>query len=287
MKRINKLLFIDVLLVALSLWLAFLLRFDFGMDVAYKEYTQFVLMSLVPFIVISVIFNHVFSLYNSVWRYASIEELLSIVFSVTISNVVFIVYSYFVNYKILHTSYFRFPLTVHIIAWIISIAFLGGTRFIFRISCTANQLLEGTNGKKRLLIIGAGEAAVMLIKEIKSHKELNYNIIGLIDDGQLKIGKKIKGIKVLGDRTCIEQICHKYSIHHIIVAIPSADNRIKREIYNICKNTKCKLKTLPGIFEIIDNKIEIGKIRDVNIEDLLGREEVHLNTEGISEYVKD
>lgn len=230
MKRINKLLFIDVLLVALSLWLAFLLRFDFGMDVAYKEYIQFVLMSLVPFIVISVIFNHVFSLYNSVWRYASIEELLSIVFSVTISNVVFIVYSYFVNYKILHTSYFRFPLTVHIIAWIISIAFLGGTRFIFRISCTANQLLEGTNGKKRLLIIGAGEAAVMLIKEIKSHKELNYNI---------------------------------------------------------CKNTKCKLKTLPGIFEIIDNKIEIGKIRDVNIEDLLGREEVHLNTEGISEYVKD
>jgi len=287
LRKINKLVILDIVFVVLSLYLAFLLRFDFGMDYAYKEYLNFALMSIVPFVLITIACNHLFSLYSRIWRYASIEELLSIVLSVSLSNIVFIVYSYVINYKILHTSYFRFPFSVHIIAWIISIAFLGGTRFIFRISSATNQLKEGTTGKKRLLIIGAGEAAVMLIREIKSHRELNYNIVGLIDDDASKIGRKIKGVKVLGDRNKIEKICKDYRITDIIVAMPSADNKTKREIYNKCKNTKCKLKTLPGIYEIIDNKIEIAKIRDVNIEDLLGREEVHLNIEGISNYVKD
>ncbi|NLZ49309.1 MAG: polysaccharide biosynthesis protein [Clostridiales bacterium] len=288
MRKINKLIIIDIVFVILSLYLAFLLRFDFGMDNAYKEYLNFAMMSIVPFVIITIACNYLFSLYSRIWRYASVEELLSIVLSVSLSNVLFIVYSYVINYKVLHTSYFRFPFSMHIIAWIISVALLGGVRFIFRIGDAANQFKEGTTGKKKLLIIGAGEAAAMLIREIKNHRELNYNIIGLIDDDVSKLGRKIKGVKVLGDRSDIEKVCKEYKVDEIIVAIPSADNKTKREIYNKCKNTKCKLKTLPGIYELIDNKkIEISKIRDVNIEDLLGREEVHLNIEGISKYVKD
>jgi len=288
LRKINKLIIIDIVFVILSLYLAFLLRFDFGMDNAYKEYLNFAMMSIVPFVIITIACNYLFSLYSRIWRYASVEELLSIVLSVSLSNVLFIVYSYVINYKVLHTSYFRFPFSMHIIAWIISVALLGGVRFIFRIGDAANQFKEGTTGKKKLLIIGAGEAAAMLIREIKNHRELNYNIIGLIDDDVSKLGRKIKGVKVLGDRSDIEKVCKEYKVDEIIVAIPSADNKTKREIYNKCKNTKCKLKTLPGIYELIDNKkIEISKIRDVNIEDLLGREEVHLNIEGISKYVKD
>lgn len=287
MKKVNTLVILDIVLVVLSLYLAFLLRFDFCMDYLYKEYCKFALMAIVPFIIITIACNHLFSLYSRVWRYASVEELLSIVFSVSVSNVIFIIYSYVINYKVLHTSYFRFPFSVHIITWIISIALLGGFRFIFRIRSVADQLIDGTPGKKRLLIIGAGEAAVMLIKEIKSHKELNYNIIGLIDDDIQKLGRKIKGVKVIGNRSEIERVCKDCKIDHIIVAIPSVDDKTKREIFNQCKNTNCKLKTLPGLYELIDNKIEIAKIRDVNIEDLLGRDEVKLNTECISKYVKD
>ncbi len=140
---------------------------------------------------------------------------------------------------------------------------------------------------KRLLIIGAGDASAMLIKEIKGHKNLNYDIVGLIDDDSSKKKNFISGIEVLGGRADIPEICKRHRIEDIIIAIPSVDMHSKREIINICKSTACKLKTLPGIYEIVDGKVNISKLRDVNIEDLLGREEVKLNNSNINKYIKD
>ena len=127
----------------------------------------------------------------------------------------------------------------------------------------------------------------MLIKEVKGHKDLNYTIVGLIDDDIYKRNKRVQGIKVLGSREDIVKVCKEYNVSDIIVAIPSADQKTKKEIYDICKTTQCKLKTLPGIYEIIDDNVSISNIRDVNIEDLLGRDEVKLNNEGIKEYVEN
>jgi FlaA1/EpsC-like NDP-sugar epimerase len=234
-----------------------------------------------------------FNLYTNVWKYASINEVLSIVYSVSLSNIAFIFYSYFINYKILESSLYRFPFSVHVIFWLLCIIFLGGIRFMNKVVVYNRRIKSGSKDEDKgdnvnLLIVGAGEAAVLLINEIRKHEELNYNIIGLIDDDPFKVNRIINGIRVIGRSDKIISICEKKKVNEIIVAIPSASNDSKRQIYNICKKTKCKLKTLPGIYEIIvDDKVNFGNIRDVNIEDLLGREEVKLNSTNINRYLKD
>lgn len=284
MQKDKKLIFYDITLLILSLYIALLLRLDFKIP---KEYVEFFYLSFLPVIIITVFFNKIFHLYDSIWKYASIEELVSIIYSVSLSNVIFILYSYFINYKILETRYFRFPFTVHIIFWLLSVVSLGGTRFIFRLLGEMNINKSCEEKKKKLLIIGAGDASALLIKEIKKSDYLNYDIVGLIDDDSSKQGKHISGVKVIGQRNDIVRLCSENKVEEIIFAMPSTEIETKRKIINICKNTSAKLKTLPGIYEIIDGKVNISKIRDVNIEDLLGREEVRLNNKNIDKYIKD
>lgn len=287
MKRDKALIFVDIVLIISSLYLALLLRFDFGTASEYSYYMYFYRLSIIPVIIITLLFNEVFHLYTSLWKYASIEELLSVVYSATISNVVFIVYSYMFTYRLLQIQYYRFPYTVHIIFWILSVVSLGGIRFLYRIMKENRGDIENGESPKKLLIIGAGDAGALLIKEIKKHKALNYDIVGIIDDDTTKKGKLINGIKVLGDRNKIRSVCFENKVEEIILAIPSADLDTKKSIINICKDTECKLKTLPGIYEMIDGNMNFSKLRDVNIEDLLGREEVRLNNENINKYIKD
>lgn len=287
MKREKKLIIIDIILIIFSLYLALLLRFDFGTAGEFSYYMYFYRLSIIPLIVITLIFNDIFHLYTSLWKYASIEELLSVVYSATISNVVFIIFSYFVNYRLLESKYFRFPYTVHIIFWILSVVSLGGIRFLYRV-VEVNRGGTGSQGKaKRLLIIGAGDAGALLVKEIKRSNTLNYDIVGIIDDDNTKKGKLINGIKVIGGRDEIISACCDHEVEEIILAIPSADLKTKKQIINLCKQTNCKLKTLPGVYEMIDGNVNLSKIRDVNIEDLLGREQVKLNNDNINKYIKD
>lgn len=287
MKREKKLIIIDIILIIFSLYLALLLRFDFGTAGEFSYYMYFYRLSIIPLIVITLIFNDIFHLYTSLWKYASIEELLSVVYSATISNVVFIIFSYFVNYRLLESKYFRFPYTVHIIFWILSVVSLGGIRFLYRV-VEVNRGGTGSQGKaKRLLIIGAGDAGALLVKEIKRSNTLNYDIVGIIDDDNTKKGKLINGINVIGGRDEIISACCDHEVEEIILAIPSADLKTKKQIINLCKQTNCKLKTLPGVYEMIDGNVNLSKIRDVNIEDLLGREQVKLNNDNINKYIKD
>ncbi|MFL0247946.1 polysaccharide biosynthesis protein [Candidatus Clostridium stratigraminis] len=282
MKNQKTFLFIDVVLVVFSLYAALLLRFDFNIP---NNYIYFFKLSIIPVLVLTIIFNSIFNLYKHIWKYASVEELISIIYSISLTNIVFVIYSYFINYKLLENQYFRFPFTVHIIFWILSTILLGGTRFAFRVSEGLKRNTIKEEKLVRLLIIGAGDAGAMLIKEIKKHSELNYDIIGIIDDDNSKIGKNINGIKVLGNRNKIVSVCKDYDVDEIILSIPSSDYQTQREILRICKNTKCKLKTVPGIYEILDEKVSMNKIRDVKIEDLLGREPVKLNNENINKYI--
>ncbi|ERI90776.1 putative epimerase/dehydratase WbiI [Clostridiales bacterium oral taxon 876 str. F0540] len=284
MQQHKRFIAIDLILIIISLYVSLLLKFDFDIP---SEYIVFLKLSIVPVIVITILFNVIFNMYKHIWKYASIEELLSIVYSITLSNIVFIVYSYFINYKLLENQYFRFPFTVHIIFWILSTVLLGGTRFIYRITEEVKTYDNNNEKMAKLLIIGAGDAGALLIKEIKKHKELRYDIVGLIDDESSKLGKNINGVKVLGNRKDIVVISKKYNVDEIILAIPSSTLQIQKEILNMCKKTKCKLKTVPGIYEIIDGKVNISKLRNVDIEDLLGREPVKLDINNISKYIKE
>ncbi|MCH3962851.1 MAG: polysaccharide biosynthesis protein [Clostridium sp.] len=284
MQKDRKLVIYDIVLLVASLYFAMLLRFDFSIPF---EYIGFLKLSLIPVIAITLVFNKFFKLYNRIWKYASIEELMSIIYSISLSNVVFIIYSHFVNFRFLDNRYFRFPFSVHIIFWMLSVVTLGGVRFLIRVVDQGKGEGEVNRRCKKLLIIGAGDASSILIKEIKRHNNLNYDIVGLIDDDVSKKKKFISGVEVLGGRNDIVDICKKEKIEEIIIAIPSADIDAKKDIINICKNTECKLKTLPGIYEIVDGRVNISKLRDVNIEDLLGREEVRLDNSNINKYIKD
>lgn len=286
MKKNGKLMIYDIIVVVLSLYFAILLRFDFGTAAEFDYYIYFFKLSVIPVILITVFFNIVFNLYDRLWKYASVEELLSIIYATSISNIVFIIYSYLVTYKLFGSHYYRFPYTVHIIFWLLSVIAIGGIRFFYRIMENRKQKQSIDGNSPNLLIIGAGDAAAMLIKEIKKREDLNYNIVGLIDDDVSKKQKYINGIKVIGTRNDIKRICSKNNINEIMLAIPSADSMTKKQIINICKDTNCRLKTLPGIYEIIDGKVSISKLRDVSIEDLLGREEVKLDNDNINDFIK-
>ncbi len=283
MKEDKQLILLDIFLVAVSLYFSLLLRFDFNIP---SEYINLYKLSIIPVIIITLLFNSIFNLYTKLWKYASVDELLSIIYSLTLANVVFIIYSYFINYKLIG-SYYRFPVPVHFIFWLLSVSLLGGTRFLHRIVYENKLPRKNREESINIIIVGAGDASALLIKEIKKHVEFNYNIIGLVDDDSNKQEKIICGVKVIGKTKNIPKITNDYYIEEIILAIPSVDYQTKKKIIGVCKQTECKLKTIPGIYEIIDGKVNINKLRDVNIEDLLGREEVTLDVSNINKYVNN
>ncbi|WMJ81174.1 nucleoside-diphosphate sugar epimerase/dehydratase [Clostridium sp. MB40-C1] len=284
MKSNRKFLILDIILVTISLYFALLLRFEFKIP---GEYVTFFKVSIIPVIFITLLCNKVVKLYDFIWKYASVEELISIIYSVSIANIIFIIYSYFISYKIFKSIHYRFPFTVHIIFWLLCVIALGGSRFIYRIMASRDEGSEVVGEVKKLLIVGAGDAGAMLIKEVKKHNLLNYDIVGLIDDDESKVGQVINGIKILGGRNDIVRICDKKQIEEIFIAVPSIPFQERKEIYNICKRTNCKLKTLPGIYEIINGDVNISQLRDVDINDLLGRNPVKLNNNNINQYIKE
>ncbi|MEG0133156.1 MAG: nucleoside-diphosphate sugar epimerase/dehydratase [Clostridium sp.] len=283
MKKENKIIVVDIILIVVSLYLALLLKFDFKIK---PEYINLFKISIIPVVIFTIVFNIIFKLYSNIWKYASVGELLSIVYSMAASNIVFVVYGYFINRMLFKTQFFRFPITVHIIFWLLGVLSLGGIRFIYRIlenNCAGKLEMIKT---KNLLIIGAGDAGAILIKEIKNNTSLNYKIVGLVDDNTNKIGKRINGVKVLGDRNKIISICKLNKVDEIMLAMPSVDKHTKKDILNICKQVTNNIKTMPGIYKIIDDNVNVKHMRDVNIDDLLGRDSIKLKSEDIDKYIK-
>ena len=283
MKTDKRVYAVDIACVLASLYISLLLRFDFKIP---SNDLEFFKLSIIPVLILIIGFNKIFKLYRNMWKYASIEELFSIVYSISLANIAFVIYSYLFSHILFKSDYYRFPFTVHIIFWLLCVITLGGIRIMYRILEQNKRENKKCDKNLNVLIVGAGDAGALLVKEIKKHKELKYYIVGLIDDDKGKKGRIINDIKVLGGRDKIISICEEKSVEEIIITMPSADSATKTEILNICKKTKCKLKTIPGIYEIVDEKVNINELRDVNIEDLLGREPVKLSSEDIDKYIK-
>ena len=139
----------------------------------------------------------------------------------------------------------------------------------------------------RVLVIGAGYAGEMVVNELKKNPQLNKKAVAIIDDDITKVGKKLCGIDIVGTRNNILKTVQSYKIDEIIFSIANISKKGKKEIIDICKNTNCKIKTIPGIYEIIDGKVDIKQVRDVDIEDLLGREPIEVDFNLMGSYIKD
>lgn len=267
----------DIILINLGYILALYLRFEGNID---QQYVQVYIDSLIMLTVIKIIVFRFFKLYKSLWRYASIDELLQVVIAAIVANVAVLSYLFF-----LHRN---FPRSIYILTMILDIMFIGGSRFSYRALRRFKRFeIARATKDKRVMIIGAGDAGAMIIKTLINSHDNNYKPVAIIDDDVSKEGRSINHVPVLGQSIDIVSVAKKQMIDEIIIALPSASKKELRKIVEECERTKCKLKIVPSMDELLDGKININDIREVRIEDLLGRDPVKLNMQGINDYITD
>ncbi|MBS5949700.1 MAG: polysaccharide biosynthesis protein, partial [Clostridium sp.] len=266
---------IDIFLVNLAYLIAInITHFDQFTEIAttyQKDCIVITILYLVSFVI--------FGLYNSLWDLTGTDEFLLGVGSSITAGVVSIIYTRNFGSTI--------PLNVSVLSIVFTMFLVLGYRVLYRVYRRSMLYLpyKYASDQKRVMIVGAGAAGTMIINEIMAKRELKYNPVVLIDDDPHKRGKRISGVKVEGDVADIPRIAREKEIDDIIIAIPSISNSEKIEIIEICKKTKCKVKIIPGIYEIITGEATVNKIKDVDLEDLLGRDPVTLDTKEISSYL--
>ncbi|HBE43957.1 MAG TPA: nucleoside-diphosphate sugar epimerase [Deltaproteobacteria bacterium] len=265
----------DIILTILSYWLSYLLRFNFAIPDIYMGHF---LKSCPVLVALRVITFHVFGLYKGMWRYASMNDLIRILKAITAGTVVFSAYVAF------YFMALSFPRSVIIIDWFIIITFLGGSRFVYRFFREFKGMSTITNGKK-VLIIGASDEGEMLLRELKKNPKMNYKPVGFLDRSTERKGRRIHDVPVLGVIEDLGKIIRKKKVEEVIVADPSINGKAVREIMTVCRDNGVHCKTVPAIADILRGRINITQIREINIEDLLGREHIELDREKIKAYL--
>lgn len=268
----------DVFVVNVSYLLALWLRFDTKFSLIPEVYLYSFLKFAPFYTVLCLIIFFRLRLYNSIWRFASYDELLRCILSSIISSLIQTVG--------ITVFYIRMPITYYFIGAILQFGLIVGIRFSYRFVL----LLRGRSAKNsssgvNCMLIGAGNAGQMILREIRNSQEINEKVCCIIDDNPNKWNRYVEGIPVVGGRDDIFANVEKYEIKKIYLAIPAATAENRRDILNICKETDCEIKALPGIYQLASGQVSIKDMRDVAIEDLLGREQVKLDLEPVFEFL--
>lgn len=265
----------DTLLISLALCLAFLLRFDFSIPATQLD--LFWECLLVVLVVKPLVFV-VTGFYNSLWRYASVQDAVEIFKGVTLSSILAVSTVFFLR------QFTPIPRSIFVLDWVLLFALLAASRLVWRVWRETYVVGRSCEGP-RTLIVGAGEAGSMLLKEIRRQPHAAYDVIGFVDDDPEKKGMKLHGIPVLGASKQLKTLIVANEIEDVIIAMPSADGKVIRSIVDSCKNANVTFKTLPSIGELIDGTLTVSQIKNVEIEDLLGRDPVVLDRELIGGYL--
>lgn len=266
--------FSDTGLVLFSYWLAYLLRFNFSIpEIYYQRWID----SLPSLILVRILCFYFFGLYSGVWRYASMNDLIKILKAITVSSFLFLTYIT-LRYRLID-----FPRSIFVIDWFTLITFIGGSRFLYRLS----RELYGTKGKgmRRILIIGAGDAGEMLVREMKQNRDRAFEPVGFLDDDPDKRGRTIHNVPVLGKIDELGKIAKRKEIQETIIAEPSMTGKEMRKIVDQCKRVGLTCKVVPALSDILNGRVHMSQIREIRIEDLLGREHIELNWKEIEEYL--
>ncbi len=270
----------DTFLLNACVYLSLIMRFDVGIVSIEPQYTSNYVENMLPYTIISLLIFWGFRLYHSLWQYASIAEVYRIAEACITVEIVHYVCNRIVGNMLPRSCYFN--------AAIYLIIAICASRFMYRMIRTILNKYRNIRTSNNVMIIGAGEATNVIMREIQSSSYLaNSHIACIIDDDRRKVGKYIRGVKVVGTRDKIKDAAKLYDIDEIIFSIPSASNEVKRDILNICKETDCTLKILPGVYQMVDGEININSIRNVDVLDLLGRDPIEIDIESIMGYVKD
>ncbi|MCI8375907.1 MAG: polysaccharide biosynthesis protein [Lachnospiraceae bacterium] len=277
--RVALLAILDILIITISGFLSLYIRFDFSFSKMEMKYVDFELYYLPVNLTITIVIFILFRLYRSVWRFASTTEFLNVIGACSGSILSQIV--------IMAVLKMRMPVSYYLMKYMILILGVGSLRFAYRIMRMFSEKRAGIrqDARKNTMVIGAGEAGAMIIKEFQNSRYLDQKVCCVIDDNQAKQGKYLRGVKIMGGREDIRFLAHELQIDEIVVALPSASRSEVKEILQLCQETGCELKVLPGLYQVITGEVSISTLRKVEIEDLLGREPIKLQVESVMDYV--
>lgn len=275
---------LDILIIVNSYILAFTIRFNF--DFIMDKRNELILF-LPVIVIIYLMMLSIFKMYKSIWTIVGIDEVAFGLIACLIATGIILITS-----TIISSIYYIDHITV-LLAGLFIMIFTIGIRVSFRIYrrmiSHGRVLLNSSNisNLEKILIIGAGSCGQLIIEEVRKQNPIKQKVIGVIDDNPSKIGTYLRGIKILGNRNKIIAISEEKNVDLILIAMPSVDGKVKKEIIEICQSTRAKVKIIPGMYELIGGKVSLNRMRDIDLRDLLGREEVILDKQGIKDYIEN
>lgn len=278
--RASLLLLYDIAVILLAEYGALLIRFEFRPSAIKPEFMEKLIHYSPINIVLTLVIFALFSLYDSLWRYASVTELLNLTLACIISSMAQVVGTYMMQHHM--------PRSYYILYLLLLFPMMAGGRFSYRLLRILRQKLYTDNLKQPIytMVIGAGDAGTVIIREMKASYHLSNQVVCAIDDNPEKKGSRILGVPIVGNRKDIPAAVKKYKIQEIVVAIPTMKPQDKKELLEICKDTGCKLRLLPGVYQLINEEVSVSSLREVEIEDLLGREPVQVDLDSVLQYVQ-
>ena len=268
----------DIIGIGMSYFFALLLRFDFLYSKIPVEYLKGYLRSMPWMILITVTVFYIFKLYHSIWRLISLAEFRKILEAYLVLIPIYLVMGFL--------THLSMPLSYYFMGYLLSFCFTVGIRFSYRLLRSwvnrGKEMEHAKEGKEeRVMIVGAGAAGQVLIKELHNSPKVRSRVCCAIDDNPYKKGKFLEGVPIVGNRYDIPEMAEKYGISRIIFAIPAASGKNRKEILIICKGTDCHLQTVPAVYQLVNGEVKVSRLRDVEISDLLGREQIKVNNEEI------
>lgn len=270
---------LDAVLIMACMAGALWMRYDFSFANIEPAFWDSVKSYMWINVACTLVINMFCKLYTSLWRFASLEELKNAIVAIMLSS--------FVQYFGMKLMDLRVPRSyIFIYVMLLSVCIIG-PRFSYRFLRIAFHNHETIWQSKPVvtMVVGAGAAGYMLVREMKNSKHLNRKVPCIIDDDPNKIGTYLQGIPIVGGKEDIPAMAKKYNIEEIIIAIPTLKDDKQHELLEICQETACKIKMLPGIYQMVNQEVDVSMLRDVSIEDLLGREPVDLHMETIGSYI--
>ena len=275
--RILLLVLVDMAVVVGCSFMALFIGLDFDLAKIYNsEYTPMVLNWLWLDVVLTVALFAMLHLYNSLWNFAGEDELIHILLASVIATVAETVAAGFIGLPI------RFPVLNGMLLFLCTTVVRFAYRFLRRIKTRLSY-----SERVRTMVIGAGQAGALVVREFSNSRFSHNQVVCIIDDDPAKKGRQLMGVKVVGGRNTIEEMVDKYRVSEIILAIPTLPNQVKKEIWDICTRTGCKMKQMPGVYQLANGDVTIQQIRDIQIEDLLERDVIRVDNDGLNDLIRN
>lgn len=266
---------VDAVIFAASFAIAFVWRYDVGIP---NEQLIILRNFILPVVLIKLVIFYLWGIYHRVWRYASVRSFFNIGLANVVASLVVVTLLFYV---------FRLPIARGVLALdgLLALALTAGARFIIRGLREFRSKSFWFASVKPILVAGAGDTGVAIVREMLSRPEMAFQPVGFIDDDPLKQGMEIHGVRVLGTREKLGKILQQHQVKEVIICMPNSSRAVIRDIFFRCQEAGVKCRTLPGIYQIIDGKVNVSQIREVGVEDILGREPVTIDLEKVADLI--